>query len=126
MKLNFNKRIYVIGSLLLIYGAITWIQALRTLVVHGDDYRAKVEKLKFKAKPIEPVRGFYADIPIFIDGVDRCAYADRIKIIRRHIFALFIFLQHEKIKLFSGRRLTPGQVVKIILLKEMIGSAFFY
>lgn len=63
MKLNFNKRIYVIGSLLLIYGAITWIQALRTLVVHGDDYRAKVEKLKFKAKPIEPVRGF-----IFAEG----------------------------------------------------------
>ncbi|MCR5394028.1 MAG: PASTA domain-containing protein [Bacteroidales bacterium] len=63
MKLNFNKRIYVIGLVLLIYAAITWVQALRTLVIHGDAYRSKVEQLKFKAKPIEPIRGF-----IFADG----------------------------------------------------------
>ena len=97
---------------------IRQIQNFRTFFrIKGD-----VIFIHLKILNIEPVRGFYADIPIFIDGVDRCAYADRIKIIRRHIFALFIFLQHEKIKLFSGRRLTPGQVVKIILLKENIDT----
>ena len=63
MKLNFNKRVYTIGLVLLLYAAITWVQALRTLFIHGDAYRGMVEQLKFKAKPIEPVRGF-----IFADG----------------------------------------------------------
>lgn len=63
MKLNFSKRFYVIAIALLTYAAITWIQALRTLVIHGDAYRAKVERLKFLPKPIEPIRGF-----IFAEG----------------------------------------------------------
>ena len=63
MKLNYEKRFMVIGAVLLVYAAITWIQALRTLVVHGDDYRAKMETLRRSSKPIEPVRGF-----IFADG----------------------------------------------------------
>lgn len=61
--MNYNKRFYVIGICLLLYAGIIWFQSWNTLVVHGDDYRAKVEKLRREAKPIPPVRGF-----IFADG----------------------------------------------------------
>lgn len=63
MSSNFKKRVYIILGILLCYAAVTWVQALRTLVVHGDAYRSKVEDLKFLPKPIEPIRGF-----IFADG----------------------------------------------------------
>lgn len=58
MKLSYKQRFYFIGACLLFYAAFIWIQTWHTLVVHGDDYRAKVEKLKRDAKPIDPVRGF--------------------------------------------------------------------
>ncbi len=61
--MNFNKRFYIVGLCLLIYAGVIWFQTWDTLVVHGDDYRAKVEKLRREAKPLQPVRGF-----IFADG----------------------------------------------------------
>lgn len=63
MKMNFNKRFYIIGAALLFYAGCIWIQSFRTLVIHGDAYRSKVDRLRFEAKPIQPIRGF-----IFAEG----------------------------------------------------------
>lgn len=65
MKFNFgySQRLLIIGAALLFYAVMIWIKSLNTLVIHGDAYRAKVEKLRYSNKPIEPVRGF-----IFADG----------------------------------------------------------
>lgn len=57
------KRYHYILIVLFVYAAAIWIQAFDSLVTHGEQYRAKVDKLKMAVKPIEPVRGF-----IFADG----------------------------------------------------------
>ncbi|MBQ0056377.1 MAG: hypothetical protein KBT20_01865 [Bacteroidales bacterium] len=68
MKLDYNKRIYIIIACLLAYAAIIWYQTWVTLVRDGSEYRKRVEKLKKETEPIEPVRGF-----IFADGGEMLA-----------------------------------------------------
>ena len=62
-KLSYKGRYYIIIAILVVYACIIWVQAMDSLVVHGDKYRAKVDKLRMAVKPIEPVRGF-----VFADG----------------------------------------------------------
>ena len=63
IKMDFGRRVALVGVAMLAYAAVIWLQAMRTLVVHGEAYRAKVENLRREVRPIEPVRGF-----IFADG----------------------------------------------------------
>ncbi len=62
-SLGYRQRFFLIGAALLLYAGIIWVQAWSTLIVHGEAYRNKVDKLQFRTKAIQPIRGF-----IFADG----------------------------------------------------------
>ena len=61
--MNYSKRFVIIGICLFLYAGFIWYQTWDTLVSHGDEYRAKVEKLQREARPLPAVRGF-----IFAEG----------------------------------------------------------
>jgi cell division protein FtsI (penicillin-binding protein 3) len=63
INLGYSKRFFLIGILLLLYAFIIWLQAWRTLVVHGDAYRSKVEEMHNTTRVLQPIRGF-----IFAEG----------------------------------------------------------
>lgn len=61
--MGYKKRFYVIATLLGIYVCFIWYKSFQTVIVDGQKYRAKVEKLKVNSIQIPQLRGF-----IFADG----------------------------------------------------------
>lgn len=59
---DYKHRFFLIAVLLGIYVAAIFWQSIKTVIIDGDHYRARVEKLRVDSVPIAPLRGFiYAE-----------------------------------------------------------------